>query len=79
MNKLQRTIALLLSYIFLATFAGAVIYVIYIATVCTNERTNCEYQFVVIDRNIKVFDGNRVVGTVPIEGQLDSLINADNY
>lgn len=78
MNKFQVKTLLLISYIFLATFAGCLIYVVYFATVSNNERKNCEYQFVVIDRDIKVFDGNRVVGVVPIEGQLDSLIIADN-
>lgn len=42
------------------------------------DRVNVEYQFVVTDDSISVYDDNRVVGTVKIEGQLDSLIIADN-
>lgn len=41
-------------------------------------RANVEYQFVVTDSTMTVFDGNRYVGTVKIQGQLDSLIIADN-
>jgi hypothetical protein len=42
------------------------------------DRTNVEYQFVVTDSTITVWDHNRPVGTVRLEGQLDSLIIADN-
>ena len=42
------------------------------------DRANAEYQFVVTDSTMTVFDQNRVVGTVKLEGQLDSLIVADN-
>ena len=42
------------------------------------DRANVEYQFVITDSLITVYDANRVVGTVKIEGQLDSLITADN-
>lgn len=42
------------------------------------DRANVEYQFVVTDDSLTVYDNNRVVGTVKIEGQLDSLIIADN-
>ena len=38
----------------------------------------CEYQMNVTDDSITVYDGARIVGTVKIEGQLDSLINFDN-
>lgn len=42
-------------------------------------RANAEYQFVISDSaQITVFDHNRYVGTVKLEGQLDSLIVADN-
>jgi hypothetical protein len=42
------------------------------------DRANVEYQFVVTDSTITVWDHNRPVGTVRLEGQLDSLIIADN-
>lgn len=42
------------------------------------DRANVEYQFVVTDSTITVWDHNRPVGTVKLEGQLDSLIIADN-
>jgi hypothetical protein len=42
----------------------------------------CEYLFVVTDDSITVYDRQmdceRIVGTVKLEGQLDSLITADN-
>lgn len=79
MNKIQKTILIILSYTLLgisAVLIGKLAYRIYDST---KERTNCEYQFVVTDRSMTVYDGDRTVGTVPIEGQLDSLINLDNY
>jgi hypothetical protein len=42
------------------------------------DRANTEYQFVVEDRDIIVYDGNRLVGRVKLEGQLDSLLVDDN-
>jgi len=42
------------------------------------DRSNVEYQFVVTDSTITVWDDNRWVGTVALEGQLDSLITSDN-
>ena len=42
------------------------------------DRANVEYQFVVTDSAITVWDKNRWVGVVKLEGQLDSLIMADN-
>lgn len=42
------------------------------------DRANVEYQFVVTDSTITVWDKNRYVGDVKLEGQLDSLITADN-
>jgi hypothetical protein len=42
------------------------------------DRANVEYQFVVTDSTITVWDNNRLVGNVKLEGQLDSLIMADN-
>lgn len=42
------------------------------------DRMSVEYQFVVTDTMMTVYDRNRVVGTVKLEGQLDSLIIADN-
>lgn len=42
------------------------------------DRANVEYQFVVTDSTITVWDNNRLVGNVKLEGQLDSLIVADN-
>lgn len=41
-------------------------------------RANAEYQFVLSQDSITVFDNNRLVGTVRLEGQLDSLMVADN-
>lgn len=41
-------------------------------------RANAEYQFVLSQDSITVFDNNRFVGTVRLEGQLDSLMVADN-
>jgi len=42
----------------------------------------CEYLFTVTDDSITVYDRlmdcERIVGTVKLEGQLDSLINLDN-
>ena len=37
-----------------------------------------EYQFVVTDSTLTVYDGGWVVGDVRIEGELNNLINADN-
>lgn len=64
-------------------FITAIVGVTYVAYLMrkTNERidrANVEYQFVVTDHTITVFDRNRIVGTVELEGQLDSLIAADN-
>ena len=42
------------------------------------DRDNVEYQFVVTDSTITVWDDNRFVGTVKLQGELDSLIVADN-
>lgn len=38
----------------------------------------CEYQMIVTDDSVMVFDGDRTVGTIKLEGQLDSLITIDN-
>ena len=37
-----------------------------------------EYQFTVTDDSLTVYDGKRAVGTIKIDGTLDSLINLDN-
>lgn len=42
------------------------------------DRANVEYQFVVTDRTITVWDDNRLVGTVKLQGELYKLIVADN-
>jgi hypothetical protein len=42
------------------------------------DRDDVEYQFVVTDSTITVWDDNRFVGTVKLQGELDSLIIADN-
>ena len=42
------------------------------------DRQNIEYQMVVEDDSIIIFDKNRFVGKVKIQGQLDSLILEDN-
>lgn len=42
------------------------------------DRANVEYQFVVTDRTITVWDDNRLVGTVKLQGELYKLIIADN-
>jgi hypothetical protein len=36
------------------------------------------YQIDIIDDSLKVYDAERVVGTVKLQGQLDSLITEDN-
>lgn len=41
-------------------------------------RMDVEYQFIVTDTTMTVYDNSRVVGSVPIEGHLNNLINADN-
>ena len=46
---------------------------------CSSYKHNpCEYQFIVTDDSLTVYDGDRTVGTVKIQGQLDSLIIEDN-
>lgn len=42
------------------------------------EPNPCEYQFIVTDDSVTVYDSNRIVGTIKLEGQLDSLITLDN-
>ena len=42
------------------------------------KKNPCEYQFIVTDDSVSVFDGKRTVGTIKLEGQLDSLITLDN-
>jgi len=49
-----------------------------VASLFSSCANNSEYQFVVNDSMITVYDNNRIVGTVKIEGQLDSLIMLDN-
>lgn len=41
-------------------------------------RMSVEYQIVVIDSVVSVYDNNRFVGEVYLEGELESLINNDN-
>lgn len=41
-------------------------------------RANVEYQLVVEDRDIVIYDKNRFVGRVRLQGQLDSLLREDN-
>lgn len=38
----------------------------------------CEYQFIVEDNNVNVYDGNRCVGKIALDGSLKTLINKDN-
>ena len=42
------------------------------------DRQNMEYQMVVEDDSIIIFDKNRFVGKVKIQGQLNNLIIEDN-
>lgn len=42
------------------------------------DRLNTEYQMVVTDSTVTVFDANRVVGTVKLEGELCDLMVSDN-
>lgn len=42
------------------------------------DRQNVEYQLVIEDDSIIIFDKNRYVGKVKVEGQLDSLLIEDN-
>lgn len=41
-------------------------------------RLNTEYQMVVTDSTITVYDASRIVGTVKLEGELNDLIASDN-
>lgn len=41
-------------------------------------RMNYEYQLVIEDNNVKVFDGNRYVGKALLQGELNELIISDN-
>lgn len=43
-----------------------------------NIQDPCEYQFYVEDTSIAVYNNDRYVGCVPLQGALDSLITADN-
>jgi hypothetical protein len=43
-----------------------------------NQPHPCEYQFIVTDNNVTVYDSKRIVGTIKLEGSLDSLITEDN-
>ncbi len=38
----------------------------------------CEYKFIVTDDSLTVYDEIDTLGTVKLEGQLDSLITLDN-
>jgi hypothetical protein len=71
----------------LVVLLGALLCILYILVSCLNtlsaindrvDRANVEYQFVVEDSDLIVYDGNRVVGRVKIEGQLEELITEDN-
>lgn len=42
------------------------------------DRANYEYQLIIEDDSVKIFEGNRYVGTASLEGQLGDLIIADN-
>ena len=42
------------------------------------DRASYEYQLIVEDYSVKIFEGNRYVGTESLEGQLGYLIIADN-
>ena len=44
----------------------------------TNRPHPCEYQFIVTDDSVTVYDSKRIVGSIKLEGQLDSLITEDN-
>jgi len=37
-----------------------------------------EYQIITTDDSVTVYDSGRIVGTIKLEGQLDSLIIFDN-
>lgn len=41
-------------------------------------RMNYEYQLVVEDNIVKIFDGNRYVGKALLQGELNELIISDN-
>jgi hypothetical protein len=42
------------------------------------DRSKYEYQLIVEDDSVKIFEGNRYVGTALLEGQLSDLIIEDN-
>lgn len=43
-----------------------------------NQPHPCEYQCIVTDDTVTVYDSKRIVGSIKLEGQLDSLITEDN-
>jgi len=42
------------------------------------DRSKYEYQLIVEDDSVKIFEGNRYVGTASLEGQLRDLVIGDN-
>jgi hypothetical protein len=59
---------------------GSLITVTYVKWITPAPRpvSPCEYQFIVTDDSVEVFDSNRFVGKIELEAQLDSLITLDN-
>lgn len=50
-----------------------------VTIMCLKPEPNpCEYQFIVTDDSLTVYYGIDTLGTVKLEGQLDSLITLDN-
>jgi len=43
-----------------------------------NQPHPCQYQFIVTDDSVTVYDSKEIVGTIKLDGSLDSLITEDN-
>lgn len=46
--------------------------------VYSKEHDPCGYQFTITDDSLSVYDYNRYVGTIKLDGSLEQLINKDN-
>lgn len=62
----------------LGILAGSLIGASIAIMVMNKPKNYCEYQMIVTDDSVTVYDFDRTVGTIKLEGQLDSLITFDN-
>lgn len=70
-----------IGYLFLIATSIVLSIVTFNKITATDERINrlnYEYQLVVEDNIVKVFDGNRYVGKALLQGELNELIISDN-